>query len=186
MQVGLHYGIGFNYLIIKEMSNDTAIMQIMQPVRDIDLMVMLDIINDTIPMNTKYKLNNISILCLRTYINDIIIGYTKDYLSGGSVETIKSVYEELTGIIICLKNTNNNINNTIKELFILLDELIEKIPMGIELEFIGKNIVCFNTIIKEASIGLKTNPRDTYWQSCIIEIYRILDLNGVKGFNGKY
>ena len=168
------------------MSDDTAIMQIMQPVRDIDLMIMLDLINDTIPMNTKYKLNNISILCLRSYINDIIIDYTKDYSSGGSVETIKSVYEELTGIIICLKNTNNNINNTIKELFILLDELIEKIPIGMELEFMGKNIVCFNTIIKEVSIGLKTNPRDTYFQYCIIEIYRIMHLNGHEVFNGKY
>lgn len=165
------------------MEGDNAIMQIMQPVRVIDVMLELDIINDNIPLNTSYIINGEPVKCLRRYINDVIINYTKDITIESNIIKLKSVYEELTGKKVDIKYQKKN---PVQELYILLDELIEKIPMGIELEFMGNNIVCFNTIIKEVKIGFKISPRDTYWHSCIIDIYRILDLNGVKGFYGKY
>lgn len=164
---------------MKDIDNQNAIVQKVHLVEFKNLMIEMDIINDNIPFNTYYKIGNLEVKCLRSYINDSIIKYTKDHLNISNIIEIKTIYESITSKSIDLVDIKKE---SYTGVLILLDELINKIPLGIELVFLNENIKCFNSIISIVKEGLEYKPKDVYWHSCIKEIYTIMASNGNQSF----
>lgn len=165
------------------MNNENAKVPKVLRIKSLELMVKLDEINDRIPYGTSYVIENKEVECLRTEINDVIIEFTKDYKSIDNILSIKKLYEYLTIEKVEIIDIDNNGKY---QLFILLNELIDKIPEGISALFMRDRVSCLKNTILIIKEGHMNYPHDTYWKLCIREIYKIMEYNGHSQFNGKY